>query len=100
MYFEQMCDALKREEAIQNGQLSDETKALLLFNLHMGYNRLKARFEVDNTQIDDERDTLVRLMDILSVKQYIELAENILTPYCHIEFDEASLEKLDKLGYS
>lgn len=100
MYFEEMCVALMREEATQNGQLSDETKALLSFNLPMGYNRLKARFEVDNAQMDDEEDTLVRLMDTLSAKRYIELAESILTPYCHIEFDEATLEKLDKLGYS
>ena len=100
MYFEEMCVALKREDAVQNGQLSDGTKALLLFNLPMGYARLKARFEVDNAQIDDERDTLLRLMDRLSVEQYIKLAENILTPYCHLEFDEASLERLDKLVHS
>lgn len=100
MYFKQMCDALKRKGTIQNGHLNNNTKELLLCGLPMGYSRLKSRFEVDSVQMNDEEDTLVRLMDTLSVKQYIELAENILTPYCHIEFDEASLEKLDKLSSS
>lgn len=100
MYFEEMCVALMREEATQNGQLSDETKALLSFNLPMGYNRLKSRFDVDNRQMDDEEETLVRLMDTLSADQYVALAKAILTPYQHLEFDEASLERLDKLGDS
>lgn len=100
MYFEKMCVALKRKSAIQNGHLNNDTKELLLYGLPMGYSRLKSRFEVDSVQMDDEEDTLVRLMDTLPVEQYIELAINILTPYCHIEFDEASLERLDKLGDS
>lgn len=99
MYFEEMCVALKRKSAIQNGHLNNETKELLLYCLPMGYTRLKSRFEVNSVQMDDEEDTLVRLMDTLPAEQYIELAINILTPYCHIEFDEATLEKLDKLGY-
>ena len=100
MYFEQLCVALNRKSAIQNGHLNNDTKELLLCGLPMGYSRLKSRFEVDSVQMDDEEDTLVRLIDTLPSEQYIELAINILTPYCHIEFDEATLEKLDKLGYS
>ena len=49
--------------------------------------------------MNDEEDTLIRLINILSAEQYVELANSILAQYCHIEFDEASLEKLNKLGY-
>lgn len=100
MYFEQMCEALERKDTIQNGQISARTRDLLLYGLPMGYHRLKSRFEVDNAQMDDEEDTLVRLIDTLSADQYVALAKTILTPYRHLEFDEASLERLDKLNDS
>lgn len=44
-------------------------------------------------------DTLVRLIEVLSAEQFVELAKIMLTPYRHLEFDEASKELLDKLGY-
>lgn len=100
MYFEEMCVALERKDVIQNGHISAHTRGLLLDGLPMGYSRLKSRFEVDNVQMDDEEETLVRLIDTLSADQYVALAKAILTPYRHLEFDEASLERLDKLVHS
>ena len=98
-YFTEICEILSRNDIIQNGHFSDDIKKILLRDIREGYTRLKSFFDVDKTQMNDEEDTLVRLINILSAEQYVELAESILTPYCHIEFDEASLEKLNKLGY-
>ena len=98
-YFTEICEILSRNDIIQNGNFGDDIKKILLRDIREGYTRLKSFFDVDKTQMNDEEDTLVRLINILSAEQYVELAENILTPYCHIEFDEASLEKLNKLGY-
>ena len=100
MYFEEMCVALERKDVIQNGYISAHTRDFLLHGLPMGYTRLKSRFDVDNRQMDDEEETLVRLIDTLSADQYVALAKAILTPYRHLEFDEASLERLDKLVHS
>ena len=99
-YFEEMCVILEYKNAVQNGRLNDQVKKLLLRDISAGYARLKSRFDVDKTQMDDEADTLLRLINTLSGEQYVELAKNILTPYRHLEFDEASLERLDKLGDS
>ena len=98
-YFTEICEILSRNDIIQNGNFGDDIKKILLRDIREGYTRLKSFFDVDKTQMNDEEDTLVRLINILSAEQYIELAESLLTPYCHIEFDEASLEKLNKLGY-
>lgn len=98
-YFTEICEILSRNDIIQNGHFGDDIKKVLIFDIRAGYTRLKSRFDVDETQMNDEEDTLVRLINILSAEQYIELANSILTQYCHIEFDEASLEKLNKLGY-
>ena len=98
-YFTEICEILSRNDIIQNGNFGDDIKKILLRDIREGYTRLKSFFDVDKTQMNDEEDTLVRLINTLSAEQYIELAESVLTPYCHIEFDEASLEKLNKLGY-
>lgn len=98
-YFTEICEILSRNDIIQNGNFGDDIKKILLRDIRAGYTRLKSFFDVDETQMNDEEDTLVRLINTLSAEQYIELANSILTQYCHIEFDEASLEKLNKLGY-
>lgn len=98
-YFTEICEILSRNDIIQNGHFSDDITKTLLWDIREGYARLKTRFDVDETQMNDEEDTLVRLINILSAEQYVELANSILAQYCHIEFDEASLEKLNKLGY-
>lgn len=98
-YFDNACERLERPGIIKNGKLDVDVEENVLRDIKMGYSRLKTRFDVEYGQMNDEMDTLVRMIKILPAEQFIELAEIMLTPYRHLEFDEASKELLDKLGY-
>lgn len=98
-YFDNACKTLKCADIIKNRTLDRRVKDEVLRDIKMGYSRLKTRFDVDYEQMNDEMDTLVRLIEVLPAEQFVELTKIMLTPYRHLEFDEASKELLDKLGY-
>lgn len=98
MYFTEVYDILGRKDIFEkNGSLDTDTKASLENRIWMGYQRMKSRFEVDEAQMDDEKDTLLRMRDILPPQEYIKMAKLIIEPYTKLELDQKSLDRLKSL---
>lgn len=60
------------------------------------YNRLAVRFEVDNEQIEDEKETLIRMLETMPANEYKALVNLLVEPYCHIELDEESQKAIEE----
>ena len=93
-YFVRVQNDLKPNSSNENKKTNAIIKNRIVNNLTEGYVRLKTRFMMDNTQIDDEYDTLIRMIDIMSYGQYCNFASCIIEPYQHLEYDDDSLNIL------
>lgn len=63
-YFVRVQNDLKSDSSNENKKTNAIIKNRIVNNLADGYARLKTRFMMDNAQIDDEYDTLIRMIDI------------------------------------
>lgn len=98
MYFTEMYDRLERKNIFEkDGSLDEDIKELLKSDVLMGYSRLNSRFNMDEGQMEDERETLLRLMNILPAQEYIKMAKLIIEPYTKLELDKKSLDRLKSL---
>lgn len=99
MYFVQANNSLKPNLSEESEKTSPAIKKRIVSNLTEGYVRLKARFDVEIVQMDDEYDTLVRMIDIMPYGEYRQFASLVIAPYQHLEYDDDSLKRLEELGY-
>lgn len=97
-YFTEAYDTLKRSDSYTvEGSLDTDAKESLRCRYTMGYSRMTTRFDVDEKQMRDEEDTLIRLMDVLPTQKYVKMALMIIEPYTSLEFDEASLDRINQM---
>lgn len=100
MYFVRVQNNLKSGLSKESEKTNTIIKEHIVRNLTNGYERLKTRFNVDMTQLDDEYDTLIRMIDIMSYGEYRQFASLVIAPYQHLEFDDDSLNILREAGYN
>lgn len=100
MYFVKVHNNLIPNLSKEDEKTNARIKSNIVRNLTEGYERLKTRFVVDIAQVDDEYDTLIRMIDIMPYGQYREFASLVIEPYQNLEFDEDSPDIIRKAGFN
>lgn len=97
MYFTALYDLVNSPDSIgASGSFTNIATKEIENNVYGGFNRLAIRFEVDKEQVEDEKETLIRMLPILPADEYKALVNLLVKPYCHIELDKDSQKAIEE----
>lgn len=85
--FKELLRSISTAKVKEDGTFDVYSKALIADLVVSCYRCLCGRFELDKTMIEDERVSVLRLLDMLSAEQFCSFAEIAFEPYINLESD-------------
>lgn len=88
--FEELVRFTKRARVKKDGTFYKRDKEMINDKTIAYYRAFMGRFELDKVMIEDERDTVLRMLHSLPAEQFRNFAEITFDPYANLE-DSASI---------
>lgn len=85
--FEELARLIKKARVKKDGTFYKRDKEVINNRTVIYYRALFGRFELDKAMIEDERATVLRLLDTLPAEQFCSFAEITFEPYINLETD-------------
>lgn len=85
--FKELLRSIRTAKVKEDGTFDVYSKALITDLAVSCYRCLWGRFELDKVMIEDEKATVLRLLDTLSAEQFCSFAEIAFEPYISLETD-------------
>lgn len=85
--FKELLRSIRTAKVKEDGTFDVYSKALITDLAVSCYRCLWGRFELDKAMIEDEKATILRLLDTLSAEQFCSFAEIAFEPYINLESD-------------
>ena len=85
--FKELLRSIRTAKVKKDGTFDVYSKALITDLAVSCYRCLWGRFELDKAMIEDEKATILRLLDTLSAEQFCSFAEIAFEPYINLESD-------------
>ena len=85
--FKELLRSIRTAKVKEDGTVDVYSKALITELAVSCYRCLWGRFELDKVMIEDEKATVLRLLDTLSAEQFCSFAEIAFEPYISLETD-------------
>lgn len=85
--FKELLRSIRTAKIKKDGTFDVYSKALITDLAVSCYRCLWGRFELDKAMIEDEKATVLRLLDTLSAEQFCSFAEIAFEPYINLESD-------------
>lgn len=85
--FEELVRLTKKARVKKDGTFYKRDKEVINYKTVSYYRALWGRFELDKAMIEDERATVLRLLDTLPAGQFCSFAETTFEPYINLEND-------------
>ena len=85
--FKELLRSIRTAKVKEDGTFDVYSKALITDLAVSCYRCLWGRFELDKAMIEDEKATILRLLDTLSAEQFCSFAEITFEPYINLESD-------------
>lgn len=85
--FKELLYSIRTAKIKGDGTFDVYSKALITGLIICCYRCLLGRFELDKAMIEDEKATVLRLLDALPAEQFCSFAEIAFEPYINLETD-------------
>ena len=85
--FKELLRSIRTAKVKKDGTFDVYSKALITDLAVSCYRCLWGRFELDKAMIEDEKATILRLLDTLSAEQFCSFAKIAFEPYINLESD-------------
>lgn len=85
--FKELLRSIRTAKIKEDGTFDVYSKALITDLIISCYRCLLGRFELDKAMIEDEKATVLRLLDALPAEQFCSFAKITFEPYINLESD-------------
>ena len=85
--FKELLRSIRMAKIKEDGTFDVYSKALITDLIISCYRSLWGRFELDKAMVEDEKATVLRLLDALPAEQFCSFAEIAFEPYINLESD-------------
>ena len=85
--FKELLRSICTAKIKEDGTFDVYSKALITDLIISCYRCLLGRFELDKTMVEDEKATVLRMLDTLPAEQFCSFAEIAFEPYINLESD-------------